>query len=69
MSEEFDALERLYCAGRLDLSYVQSKKHNEDYKLIEKALKVLNIIREKGIILKEGNFTQSEYDLLTEVLL
>ena len=39
MSKELEALERLYCAGRLDLDYVSSPKHKEDYNLIENALK------------------------------
>ena len=34
-----EALERLYCAGRLDLNYVQSPKHKQDYEIIEKELK------------------------------
>ena len=45
MSKELEALERLYSAGRLDLPYVQSEKHKEDYKQIEKALKALEIIK------------------------
>ena len=39
MSKGLEALERLYCAGRLDLSYVASDKHKQDYDLIEKELK------------------------------
>ena len=46
MSKGLEALERLYCAGRLDLCYVQSEKHKKDYELIEKELKALEIIRE-----------------------
>ena len=49
MSKELEALERLYCAGRLDLPYVQSNKHKEDYSIIEKGLKTLEIIKNKQV--------------------
>ena len=49
MSKELEALDRLYCAGRLDLDYVLDGKQNQDYKIIEKALKALEIIKEKGV--------------------
>ena len=39
MSKELKALERLYCAGRLDLDYVLNGKQNQDYKIVEAALK------------------------------
>ena len=49
MSKSLDALERLYCAGRLDLNYVQSQKHKQDYEIIEKELKALEIIKNKKV--------------------
>lgn len=49
MGKGLDALERLYCAGRLDLPYVQSPRHKEDYELVEKELKALEIIKNKNI--------------------
>ena len=82
MSKGLEALERLYCAGRLDLHYVQSEKHKEDYDTIEKELKMLEIIKDKISVIQMMSFsevvyflhsseplTQSEYDLLKEVLL
>lgn len=39
MTKELEALERLYCAGRLDLDYVLNGKQDQDYKIIETALK------------------------------
>ena len=53
MSNEIEALERLFCAGRLDLDYVLNGKQNQDYKIIEKALKALEIIKEKGVNVEE----------------
>ena len=53
MSKELEALERLYCAGRLDLDYVLNGKQNQDYKIIEKALKALEIIKEKRVNVEE----------------
>lgn len=47
MSKALEALERLYCAGRLDLDYVSSPKHKEDYDLIENALKRLEQLEEE----------------------
>lgn len=59
MSKELEALERLYCAGRLDLDYVLNGKQNQDYKIIEKALKALEIIKNKQVnvfvLLHSGN--------------
>ena len=59
MSKELEALERLYCAGRLDLDYVLNGKQNQDYKIIEKALKALEIIKNKEVnvfvLLHSGN--------------
>lgn len=49
MSKELEALDRLYCAGRLDLDYVLNGKQNQDYKIIEKALKALEIIKNKQV--------------------
>ena len=49
MIKELEALERLYCAGRLDLDYVLNGKQNQDYKIIETALKALEIVKEKGV--------------------
>ena len=85
MNDKLDALERLYCAGRLDLDYVLSPKHKEDYDLIEnalkrleqleeekqsfdraieKSLKALEIIKEKGIILQfiKETYTVEQYN-------
>ena len=53
MSNEIEALERLFCAGRLDLDYVLNGKQNQDYKIIEKALKALEIIKEKRVNVEE----------------
>ena len=53
MSKELEALERLYCAGRLDLDYVLNGKQNQDYKNVEKALKALEIIKEKRVNVEE----------------
>ena len=53
MSKELEALERLYCAGRLDLDYVLNGKQNQDYKIVEKALKALEIIKEKRVNVEE----------------
>ena len=59
MSKELEALERLYCAGRLDLDYVLNGKQNQDYKIIETALKALEIIKRKEVnvfvLLHSGN--------------
>lgn len=41
MTKELEALERLYCSGRLDLDYVLNGKQNQDYKIVETALKRL----------------------------
>ena len=43
-----EALERLYCSSRLDLSYVLDNKHKNDYSIIEKELKALEIIKKKA---------------------
>ena len=65
MSKGLEALERLYCAGRLDLCYVQSEKHKKDYELIEKELKALEIIKLKyadiGWLIRSENC--SKYNL------
>ena len=53
MSKELEALERLFCAGRLDLDYVLNGKQNQDYKIIEKALKALEIIKRKRVNVEE----------------
>ena len=59
MIKELEALERLYCAGRLDLDYVLNGKQNQDYKIIETALKALEIIKRKEVnvfvLLHSGN--------------
>ena len=84
MSKELEALERLFCAGRLDLDYVLNGKQNQDYKIIEKSLKALEIIKNKQVnvfllhsvdletyndmIADNRNLTQEEYELLKEVL-
>lgn len=44
MSKELEALERLYCSGNLQLDYVLSNKHQQDYESIEKALLRLEAI-------------------------
>ena len=53
MIKELEALERLFCAGRLDLDYVLNGKQNQDYKIVEKALKALEIIKEKRVNVEE----------------
>lgn len=68
MSKSLEALERLYIAGRLDLSYVMNGKHKEDYELIEKELKALKIIKEKINFYLPDDLTQEEYDLIVEVI-
>lgn len=49
MSKGLEALEKLYCAGRLDLDYVGSDEHKNDYNIIEKELEALEIIKEKRV--------------------
>jgi len=44
MSKELEALERLYCSGNLQLDYVLSNKHKQDYESIEQALERLEAI-------------------------
>lgn len=53
-----------------------SKEKSEEIKKIindllphEKQEKALEIIKKKGIIVRDGDFTQEEYELLKEVLL
>lgn len=53
MSKELEALESLFCAGRLDLDYVLNGKQNKDYKIIETALKRLEQQDDMLKILKE----------------
>ncbi len=55
MSKELEALERLYCSGNLQLDYVLSNKHKQDYEIIEQALLELKAIKEAlepSVILK-----------------
>lgn len=49
MSKELEALERLYCAGNLQLNYVLSNKHKQDYESLEQTLKALDIIKGKWV--------------------
>ena len=44
MSKELKALQMLYCSGDLQLDYVLSNKHTQDYKIVEKALQRLEQI-------------------------
>lgn len=44
MSKELEALERMYCSGNLQLNYVLSNKHKQDYETIEQALQRLESI-------------------------
>lgn len=45
MSKEYlEALERLYCSGNLQLNYVLSDKHKQDYETVEQALQRLESI-------------------------
>lgn len=44
MSKEIEALERLYCSGNLQLNYVLSNKHKQDYETVEQALQRLESI-------------------------
>ena len=83
MSKELEALERLYCAGRLDLDYVTNGRQKEDFETIEKEIKALEIIRkyakeqvanidnksEQKCLLVLIMDKEKEYDLLKEVLL
>ena len=38
MKNELEALERLYCSGNLQLDYVLSNKHKQDYETVSQAL-------------------------------
>jgi len=46
MNKEIEALKNLYCAGNLQLDYVLSDKHKQDYKIVEQALLELKQIKE-----------------------
>ena len=67
MSKGLEALERLYCAGRLDLPYVDSDKHKEDYELIEKELKALEIIRETPEFAWYVTIYKNAYEMVSDV--
>lgn len=49
MDKVLGALERLYIAGDLELDYVLGGKQKDDYDLVEKELKALESIKQKGI--------------------
>ncbi|MBO7692506.1 MAG: hypothetical protein J6T10_07745 [Methanobrevibacter sp.] len=75
MSKGLDALENLYMAGDLELNYVIGGKQKEDYEIVEKELKALEIIKSKFMftrgelkyLLSGKAITQEEYNLLNEV--
>lgn len=62
-----DALERLYCAGNLQLDYVLSDKHKEDYETIEKELKALEIIKETPIFAWYITIYKDAYEMVADV--
>lgn len=62
MTKELKALERLYCAGRLDLDYVLNGDQSRDYKLIEESLKALEIIKEKQVDVNYEIFCSKDYN-------
>ena len=78
-----EALERLYCAGYLELDYVIGGRQKDDYDVVEKELKALEIIKALKpfffyisfsgkhyleTIIDDVAITQNEYNLLKEVL-
>lgn len=65
MSKELDALENLYIAGDLRFDYVTSKKHKEDYNVVEKALKVIELLKTRGIslVIPNNEFSNEHIDI------
>ena len=64
MSKELEALDRLYCAGRLDLDYVLDGKQNQDYKIIETALKEYEFMKQTKIIVSDKKISDGDLEKL-----
>ena len=64
MSKELEALERLYCAGRLDLDYVLDGKQNQDYKIVETALKEYEFMKQTKIIVSDKKISDDDLEKL-----
>ena len=64
MSKELEALDRLYCAGRLDLDYVLNGKQNQDYKIIETALKEYEFMKQTKIIVSDKKISDGDLEKL-----
>ena len=64
MSKELEALERLFCAGRLDLDYVLNGKQNQDYKIIETALKDYELMKQPKIIVVDKKISDDDLEKL-----
>lgn len=64
MSKELEALERLFCAGRLDLDYVLNGKQNQDYKIIETALKDYELMKHPKIIFTDKKISDDDLEKL-----
>ena len=62
MSKELEALERLFCAGRLDLDYVLNGKQNQDYKIIETALKDYELMKQPKIIFTDKKISDDDLE-------
>ena len=64
MSKELEALDRLYCAGRLDLDYVLNGKQNQDYKIVETALKEYEFMKQTKIIVSDKKISDDDLEKL-----
>ena len=64
MIKELEALERLYCAGRLDLDYVLNGKQNQDYKIVETALKEYEFMKQTKIIVSDKKISDDDLEKL-----
>ena len=64
MSKELEALDRLYCAGRLDLDYVLNGKQNQDYKIIATALEDYEFMKQTKIIVSDKKISDDDLEKL-----
>ena len=64
MSKELEALDRLYCAGRLDLDYVLNGKQNQDYRIIGKALEDYELMKQAKIIVADKKISDDDLEKL-----
>ena len=64
MSKGLEALERLFCAGRLDLDYVLNGKQNQDYKIVETALKDYEMMKQPKIIFTDKKISDDDLEKL-----